>query len=357
MGGKTQNQSDIAVVSRQKKIADSQSATDYQPFSRQRQESQEAEEHFQQARETFLADLQASELAGSDDPEHHGRHDLFLAALSAEFYSEIVHRSLEVEVATEIGAANNGQRFRHQSALVQAVADDPLFADDLQLMIDLDSTLFPLENAAQELGVDISVNNIKAWNESDDIFGDLIVAASGRPELQLAAGLSAEQRAERGKTIADFFERLHVDSELMQRAGVFEFAPQIIADWREQGIKIHIVTHRSPLAAHGTEEWLKAMNIGYDHFICDSPSEADKIAYCQQHGIPVLIDDKPQTIIDAEAVGIEAISLAWPYSAEALEQAGGDPALCWRQVGQHAIEQIEKAIIRRAKSVGRALPV
>jgi phosphoglycolate phosphatase-like HAD superfamily hydrolase len=333
------------------------SSDNYQPFSGHPEQGQEAEEHFEQARDIFLADLQASELAGSDDPEHHGRHDLFLAALSAEFYAETVQRSLDREVATNIDAANHGQHFRHQSALVQAVGDDPLFAPDRQLMIDLDSTLFPLEKAVSELGVNISSAEIKARNNNDDIFGDLIVESLGRGDLQLGAEITAEQRQERGPLIVDFFERLHVDSELMQRAGVFEFAPQIIDDWRQQGIKIHIVTHRSPLAAHGTEEWLRAMNIGYDYFICDSPSEADKIAYCQQHAIPVLIDDKPQTIIDAEAVGIEAVSLAWPYSAEALEQAGGDPALCWRQVGQHAIEHIEKAIIRRAKAAGRTLPV
>lgn len=242
--------------------------------------------------------------------------------------------------------------FKRKSPLLQAVAQDPRFEDQLQVMIDLDSTLFPIDRALRELGLDIYDSERESWGEDGDSLGDAIMMRYNRPDLLHGKELSEEQQQDKADICIRFFEELHGDEELMRRAGVFRYAPQLIKEMREQGIRVHILTHRSPEVAEATKAWLGAMGIEYDDFVCDHSHNADKIEYCQERGIPVLLDDKPKTIRDAEAAGIEAISLAWPYSKKALEEAGGDEALCWREMAHHALGHIERLVRERAEGLG-----
>lgn len=285
------------------------------------------------------------------------RRELFLTALSAHLHDTEIAKESSIEKRTGLGDYNQGRLFRHRSRLLESVKDDPRFAPELQIMVDLDATLFPVDRAWQEKGIDLDSAMIDMWGNGGDQFGDKLMLLAGREDLLYEKAKTPEQEEERLGIIVDFFEDLHNDEELMKRAGVFEFSPQVIRELRKQGVRVHIVTHRSPSSADETEAWLRAMGVEYDAFICDLPDKADKIKYCQEQGITVLLDDKPSTIQAAEDVGIEAISLSWPYSDEALAASGGDRALCWREMAHHAVAHMERDVLRRAKELGIELPL
>jgi phosphoglycolate phosphatase-like HAD superfamily hydrolase len=277
--------------------------------------------------------------------------------MAADFYLQPkVRRRLAAEVATGLPRRGDVHLLDHKSPLLEAVRDDPRFTEQRQVMIDLDSTLFPLDRAMRELGVDILTQEVDSWGADGDPVGDAILREAGRTNLLHGKELTPEEQEEKIALLVDFFQRLHSDEELMKRAGVFEFAPQIISDLRERGVKVHIVTHRSPSTAAATIAWLDAMEIEYDQFVCDLPDVADKIKYCQESGIPVILDDKPKTIIDAEAVGIEAVSLSWPYSQKALQEADGEEAACWAEMGHDTVRHLEEKIKERANNLGVDLP-
>jgi phosphoglycolate phosphatase-like HAD superfamily hydrolase len=284
------------------------------------------------------------------DPED-GK-DVFAALLSTLIdESAPVQRRLAAEMPTGLNT-DYKKMFKTRSRIIAQIADDPRFADVLQVAVDLDSTLFPIDRAMRELGVDVPDTEKDAWGDDGDPVGDAIVQLKGRPELMHGKELTSEQEGEKIQLLIEYFEQLHGDPDLMKRAGVFEYGPQMLEEMRRQGITVHIVTHRSPESLDETEAWLDSMGVEYDDIICNHSHEVDKIQYCTDRGIPVILDDKPKTIIDAEAAGVEAVSLAWPYSAKALEEAGGDQAQCWREMAAHTISHIERLVLERAKELG-----
>lgn len=284
------------------------------------------------------------------DPEDGSEVLAALISVLSDEYAP-VERRLAAEMPTGLGERREGM-FKTRSKIIEAVADDPRFSDILQVTVDLDSTLFPLDRAMREMGVDLPTTETDVWSEDENPVGDAILKSVGRPELADGNDLTPEQEKEKVQILIKFFEELHGDEELMKRAGVFEYGPQMIEEMRRQGITVHVVTHRSPDALDETEAWLEAMGIEYDDIVCDHAHEVDKIKYCTDNGVPIILDDKPKTIIDAEAAGVEAISLAWPYSVKALEEAGGDQAKCWREMTSHTISHIERLILERAKDLG-----
>lgn len=220
----------------------------------------------------------------------------------------------------------------------------PEAVQEMQVMIDLDSTIFPLDRAMREKGIDVEIISVEDWSSSGDTIGDAIMIHFGRADLLHEKDLDEEQLQEKIQILGDFFRELHEDEELMKRAGVYRYAPQMIHLMRKQGIKVHILTHRAPTAALSTQIWLEEMGIEYDFFECAESGDLDKIDYCKKHKIPLLFDDKPKTITDAEDAGIEALSLKWPYSKKALEEAGGDEAHCWMEMTHIALDHIERIV-------------
>lgn len=250
--------------------------------------------------------------------------------------------------------------FRLSSPLIAAVADDPRFHDDLQVMVDIDSTLFPMDDALREMGVHMKVRNISHWGEGGDSLGDAIMIDYwGRDDL-VAKNLGKEEKAERGRLLGEFFARMHSSGPRMERSGVYEYAPQLMQLLHMHGIKLHVFTHRSERAQQSTREWLLAMNIPYDHLRVEDPAgdrvRSDKVLYCQENRISVCVDDKPDTIRRAEAAGIEALSLDWKYASNTIRESGADPAGCWRELGEGILLHIENRIRERALREGITLP-
>jgi uncharacterized HAD superfamily protein len=98
----------------------------------------------------------------------------------------------------------------------------------------------------------------------------------------------------------------------------FDGAPETIRRWHDQGIEIHIVSDRDPSSANVTGEWLQHNGIPYDHLICQY--SIDKVEYAVEHGIGLIIDDRPDTIEDAVAASIPAATLIYPYNQHVVER-------------------------------------
>jgi phosphoglycolate phosphatase-like HAD superfamily hydrolase len=288
-----------------------------------------------------------------DDPEIQN-------ALLREALAISLHDPLRPANERPSGLRKEERLFRLESPLLLAVAGHPQFAPDLRVMIDLDSTLFPLDGALREMGVHFRTRNSQYWESGESDLSDAILLDRfGRNDL-CGKDLSEEQRAERITLITAFFAELHSSAERLRSSGVFEYAPDMLRMLQQNGAEIHIFTHRDERSTKATLDWLRAMGIPYDKFRLEDPSRdssrSDKIAYCLEEGISICVDDKPDTIRQAEAAAIEALSLSWPYTEAAIKESGADPARCWRELGEGIIRHMELAVMERALREELPLP-
>jgi uncharacterized HAD superfamily protein len=106
--------------------------------------------------------------------------------------------------------------------------------------------------------------------------------------------------------------------ETMRSVGLFPGAIEATNNLRNHGFKIHIVTHRHPDYSSSTQTYLSEQNIAFDYFICDY--HVDKLEYCKQQDVSLLIDDHPQLLQEALENGLTAMTLLWPYNKEIVQQ-------------------------------------
>jgi phosphoglycolate phosphatase-like HAD superfamily hydrolase len=202
--------------------------------------------------------------------------------------------------------------------------DNPLFVRERQVALDLDSTLFPLLPAMRALpgGENIDIHTCATW--------DTIIEQAG--------GLDAA---------LDLFRRA-MQYEHMARhtpyAGVLETAQTL----REHGVKMHVMTRRNPELAEGTLRWLADHDIIPDTFVCDMTT--NKVQRCKRLGISVIVDDEPKCLEQAHAVGLDAITLLWPYNAPIVRQLGVTGASDWLGVGNAVLDSVERRVLRTLMS-------
>lgn len=285
------------------------------------------------------------------------REDIEIELLALEFLRERPH----FEKPTGLPQLEDPANFQRTSRVLQAVKGDPRFGPEMQVMVDLDSTLFSMDEAMREMGVDFPVSEIDGWEGNHQPLADAIMRDYWkRPDLQ-SATLSPEQKEEYYELVGEFFRRMHTDPEIMKRSGTFEYAPLAIQLLHRQGVRIHIFTHRNVESREATEEWLGAMGIPYDVIHVEDPvadpERSDKIAYCQREGIQFCIDDKPETIRRAEEAGIEAVSLHWDYARDTIRDSGADEGECWREVYSDLLGLMETRIIQKAEQEGWDIPL
>ena len=160
------------------------------------------------------------------------------------------------------------------------------------IILDIDGTLYDstpliLDAVAKRHGIVISPSHYTVWNS-------------------WATDLTDEQ-------IWALIDEDYHNPEAILSAVPYEGAATVVRSWQEAGHPIHIISHRSPSKDAPTRTWLERIGIAPDVFVI--ARRLDKVAYAQDHGAALLVDDKPATIADAVASGLAIATIIQPYNA------------------------------------------
>ncbi len=147
---------------------------------------------------------------------------------------------------------------------------------------------------------------------------DRVTRASGYIERY---ALPFRLRDENAHALVDVFD-WEIDDVLkfVREGGITVFtdaearrgAREVLTALRAAGHEIVVLTARQREWFVNPEkvsrDWLEKRRIPYDEIVADVPF-AEKGKYCQEAGIPVLIDDSVTTCLAAQTVGVHAILL------------------------------------------------
>ena len=111
------------------------------------------------------------------------------------------------------------------------------------------------------------------------------------------------------------------------------FAKKVINTLRKEGYEIVLLTSRDSFFWSGnakkyTRKWLKKYGFKYDELVTDTD---DKLKYCKNNNIDVLVDDNPDFIAKANEGGLKTITFFQPYNKEYLHKLN-KTASCWANV-------------------------
>jgi len=217
-----------------------------------------------------------------------------------------------------------GLLFRNQTLL--DTAGDPAFDEDRQIMVDMDSILFPILDAmaSRSGGGRIKAEDIPTWLSLSGLVD------GGVPRM------------------------LEIFDEVMEWEVMREFPPmpgaaESLAALRAHGCGLHVKTDRKEQFAASAERYLNHFGLPYDTFLC-APG-IDKLAICQEEGIATIIDDHPDLLERAASAGLEALSLHYPYNVEVAARHQLKTAHSWPDLALHTAGAVEKRIKRRLKSL------
>jgi len=121
----------------------------------------------------------------------------------------------------------------------------------------------------------------------------------------------------------------HSDERILA-AEPYPGAAEAISGWHAAGHEIHIASHRAEGAHGATARWLAREGIPFDELHCSF----DKIAYCVERGMGLLIDDSPENLVRAHAVGIVPATIAHPWNRELCEAEGFLHADSWPELAR-----------------------
>lgn len=127
---------------------------------------------------------------------------------------------------------------------------------------------------------------------------------------------------------------LHSETEILG-APPFPGAHAALVAWHRAGVQIHIASDRAEAAAALTARWLTEQGIPFDALAC-APS-LDKIAYAQNVGAGLLIDDKPATIQAALVAGLAVGTIIHPYNLAEVARPSVTAAIAWPGL-RHGLE-------------------
>jgi phosphoglycolate phosphatase-like HAD superfamily hydrolase len=157
----------------------------------------------------------------------------------------------------------------------------------LDVMFDVDGILFPFQRAYgfRLRGKDFEDDEIQEWGK---------LPAEWSREEQEAALLWCHSY------------------QALNQFKFFSDAIEALDRLRRVGIKVHICTRRE---AVGEADLIKAMQeqgLAYDSVYCSR--KVDKIKWCIERNVPIIVDDKPGTLQQAAANSLKAFSIRWPYN-------------------------------------------
>lgn len=227
----------------------------------------------------------------------------------------------------EHGATSVGTRFVVPSALainefLLAHKDDPELRDAFKVMVDVDSTWYPLLDvmATREGGARVDIRKIETWSSLSSF-----VDGGSKRMLEI------------------FGECM--DFAVMREHPPFPGAVEAAQLLKAHGAELHVTTHRKAEFADDTARWMEMYGLPYDSLRCDLGF--DKLAWCRENGISILVDDHPELLAEAAEAGFEALSLHWPYNASVLALHNLHCASNWNQLGGLVLAAIESRLRRQ----------
>jgi len=156
----------------------------------------------------------------------------------------------------------------------------------MKLAIDFDSTVWPLLPA-----MGISYEEVNYWGHLPDMLGGI------------------EQMNQVFTKVMPF--KHAVDHP------PFPGCVETLSDLRDQGVEIHLITHRETCYLADVEKYIAHFEVPVDQIDC-SP-EVDKVQTCLERGIGILVDDHPEITIQAADAGLDAYMLLFNYNQHARE--------------------------------------
>lgn len=173
----------------------------------------------------------------------------------------------------------------------------------MRVACDLDCTLFPLLDAMRLVpgGERVRYEDCPTW--------DSLPRLCDRPMDEI------------------FAEAMRL--EVAGRVGVYEGAVEVLARLRDDGVAIEVVTARPRELRRETEDFLDAFSVPHDALTV--AHDVDKVAYCRERGIGVLLDDAPATIEKARDAGLAVLGLRHLYNRH-LAGAGIELAPSWPEL-------------------------
>jgi FMN phosphatase YigB (HAD superfamily) len=182
-------------------------------------------------------------------------------------------------------------------------------------MVDFDSTIFPLLDAIGDHphGAGVAYPTMATWAGLADACG------------------GAERLAAILEEVMAF--------DWMQRFAPFEGAIAVLASLRERGIAICVVSDRPMRRRDDLQAYFKHWTIPVDEIVCEPG--IDKVSWCRARGVEVLVDDHPDTLMQAHKAGLTALGLHFPYNEEVFRQCGLPAAASWAELERLLVEAID----------------
>ncbi len=181
------------------------------------------------------------------------------------------------------------------------------------IAIDIDSTLHDYWNllsaaARRRFGVELPYDEQLTWG-----------VTRLRPE-QLAA------------CVAD----THSDHDVLA-AVPYPGAVDAVRRWHRVGHHIHVMSHRSEVAAPATARWLDDLGLPFEALTCCD----DKVACCVECGVDLLIDDSPLNLQGAIDHGIRVATLLHPWNRDFCEEEAVISARDWHALTARLMPLLE----------------
>lgn len=205
-----------------------------------------------------------------------------------------------------------------ESKLILDYKDNPQFASQRQVMLDIDSTIYALVDAMALLpgGEACSAYKCATWDALPNLCGGV-------------------------EKMLDLIDQAH-RFEHMRKIGLMPGAKEAANILRDHGISIHMVTHRNPELIGDAQQFLKEEDFPHDSLICDH--DADKVAICTEQRISVLIDDHPEILAAADKSGMSALTIHYPYNNKIIQNRDLNYAAHWGELGPQVLGAVEAQI-------------
>lgn len=206
--------------------------------------------------------------------------------------------------------------------LLWANRDNSLVASQRQVMLDFDSTVFPLLDAMAahpDGGDHLGYEHIRAW-------GDLIHACGG------------------GEAMLALFEQV-MRHEAMRDHPPFVGAREAVAALRDHGVAVRVVSARHPKFAPEITAYLDDYGITVDEVLCAEP--IDKVAWCHDNAVEILVDDHPKTLAAAHDAGLEALGLCFDFNRHFFVERGLPTPATWNELGLETLRAVERRVALR----------
>jgi hypothetical protein len=209
-----------------------------------------------------------------------------------------------------------------------ALSRDPRTEQARQVMLDLDSTVFPLlpAMAMHSGGERINYDDCMSWMGLAD----------------LCAGDSADERLQ---MMLSLFAKAW-EPETMRAVGAFPGAVETARALVEHGVRIYVVTHRPEALYEATAAYLAEIDLPY-YELAVHP-KVDKVAYCMARGIGIAVDDHPDFIPAAHEAGLHVEALRFNYNVDELASIGSEGAEDWTVLSGRVLDAVQARAVAAA---------